>query len=226
MVAKKPKKFEIAQQFFAQLHSNAGFRVLDIGATGATEAMVREIIGGYELIQLNIERSHLGNASNGIVGDGNRMPFQNGSIDAVMCFDVIEHIIEPDNLIAEANRVLKKDGILIIATVNLANIYNRLLLLCGFSPLTYSPAGYKVGLPFPPVKSELGHKSVFTFKGLRDLLTVYKFKIVKSAGYCYYEPSYTGYERNEVGFFKLRVALDKILPKEMQEGMMFLSKKT
>ena len=225
MAVKKPEKFEAAREFFAQHPLGAGSLVVEIGGTAATDAMIREAVGECELIKLNIERSHLGGGQNNIVGDGNRMPIKEDSIDAVVCFDVIEHIIEPDYLVSEANRVLRKGGLFVIATVNLANIYNRVLLLCGFSPLTYSPAGYKVGLPFPAVKSDLGHKSVFTFKALRDLLAIYKFEIVKSAGYCYYEPSYTGYERNEVGFFRLRTALNKMLPKEMREGMIFFSKK-
>jgi len=226
MAAKKPKKHEIAQQFFSQHCSNSCLRVLEVGGTELTDHIVREIIGDCELLKLNIQSSSLGKGPDCIVGDGTKMPLKDDSIDAILCFDVIEHIVEPDYLITEAHRVLKKGGFLMITTANLATIYNRILLFLGYSPLTYSPAGYRVGLPFPPVKWDLGHKSVFTYKGLRDLLSVYQFETVKSAGFCYYEPFYTEHERREVGFFRLRMAIDKILPKEMREGMIFLSKKT
>lgn len=44
---------------------------------------------------------------------------------------VIEHLINPDNAISEAYRVLKPGGFLIIATPNQASWVNRVLLLFG-----------------------------------------------------------------------------------------------
>ena len=220
----KPKKFEIAQSFLTQMQKGAPIRVLEIGATDVTDGIIKEVIGGGEHYKLNIERSHLGSKPDSIVGDGTRMPFADGSFDVVLCFDMIVHLIEPDDMILEAQRVLKKGGVLVISTINLANIYNRILLMLGFSPLGYSPTRYRVGLPYPPARSDLGHKSIFTYKALRDLLKLHDFEIVKSVGYCYYEPFYK-HQRTEVGFFRFRVMMNKILPKEMREGMIFFAKK-
>ena len=42
--------------------------------------------------------------------DGTRIPFENDYFDSVVCFEVLEHVFNPDEFLAEANRVLKKGG--------------------------------------------------------------------------------------------------------------------
>ncbi|MHA1381254.1 MAG: class I SAM-dependent methyltransferase [Candidatus Helarchaeota archaeon] len=43
------------------------------------------------------------------------LPFNNCSFDTILCTEVLEHIHEPDKLMAEINRVLKKEGYLILS---------------------------------------------------------------------------------------------------------------
>jgi SAM-dependent methyltransferase len=43
--------------------------------------------------------------------DGSTIPFENDHFDSVVCFEVIEHIFNPDEMLTEISRVLKKDGI-------------------------------------------------------------------------------------------------------------------
>ena len=43
------------------------------------------------------------------------LPFEDETFDTILCTEVLEHIPEPDNLIREARRVLKKDEFLIIS---------------------------------------------------------------------------------------------------------------
>ena len=42
--------------------------------------------------------------------DGKTLPFADKSFDAVVCFEVLEHIFNPDEAITEIRRVLKGDG--------------------------------------------------------------------------------------------------------------------
>ena len=47
-------------------------------------------------------------------------PFEGGSFDLVICAEVLEHLIQfPAHMICEINRVLKDDGLLIVATPNI-----------------------------------------------------------------------------------------------------------
>lgn len=44
----------------------------------------------------------------------NGLPFEDGSYDVVVCSHIIEHLLEPESLVAEARRVLRPGGILIV----------------------------------------------------------------------------------------------------------------
>ncbi len=46
------------------------------------------------------------------------MDFPDSSIEAVVCFQMIEHLEKPERLISEINRVLREDGLALLATVN------------------------------------------------------------------------------------------------------------
>lgn len=49
------------------------------------------------------------------------LPFRDGEFDVVSTFDVIQYLVNTDNLISEAYRILKPGGYFIIITVNLAS---------------------------------------------------------------------------------------------------------
>ena len=51
-----------------------------------------------------------------IVGDAENLPFKKGSFDVVVCFWSFHHIIYPEKALDEFSRILKKNGMLIIAT--------------------------------------------------------------------------------------------------------------
>lgn len=53
-----------------------------------------------------------------ICGDATRLPFENCSFDAVTMFDLLEHIPNHQQAIAEAIRVLKPGGYLLLSTPN------------------------------------------------------------------------------------------------------------
>ncbi len=50
------------------------------------------------------------------VGDVTRLPFEDSFFDAVVSFEVIEHLDDPEDLVVEAKRVVKKDGVFIVST--------------------------------------------------------------------------------------------------------------
>jgi len=50
-----------------------------------------------------------------VVYDGKTLPFENESFDTVMSIQVLEHTPQPGHLVAEMARVLKREGVLILA---------------------------------------------------------------------------------------------------------------
>jgi SAM-dependent methyltransferase len=120
------------------------------------------------------------------VGDvEKKWDYPDNYFDVVIASHIIEHVVNPDHLILEAKRVLKKNGLLIVATPNLAAWFNRILLLMGFQPFftEVSTIDKTLGLKFTrkltPHRDPLGHLRVFTLDSLKDLLELHTFHITK-----------------------------------------------
>lgn len=54
---------------------------------------------------------------------GNIWPIESSSIDLVVCDNVLEHILDPDNLFSEVHRVLRNGGYLCLRTPNRWNYF-------------------------------------------------------------------------------------------------------
>lgn len=108
--------------------------------------------------------------------------------DIVIASHIIEHVRNPDFLVLEAKRVLKKGGILIIGTPNLSAWFNRIFLLFGIQPFftevsTFDKTlGLKFTRIFTPSRNPLGHLRLFTYGALYDLLEFHDFSVTKSVG--------------------------------------------
>lgn len=50
------------------------------------------------------------------INSGGKLPFPDGDFDIVLSFQLIEHVEGDAGYLSEAERVLKKDGILIVVT--------------------------------------------------------------------------------------------------------------
>lgn len=142
-------------------------------------------------LDLNPEAVRLAqkNGINAKVGDvEKKWDYPDEYFDVVIASHIIEHVVNPDHLILEAKRVLKKNGLFIVATPNLAAWFNRILLLLGFQPFftEVSTIDKTLGLKFTRrltfLRSPLGHLRLFTLGSLRDILELNKFKIVKTSG--------------------------------------------
>ncbi len=117
-----------------------------------------------------------------------KWPIKNNQFELVSLVQVIEHVMNPDHLLQEANRVLKNNGYLVIATPNLAAWYNRILLPLGFQPFLteVSTLDKTLGMKFirklTSNRQPLGHLRVFTLRGLKDLLEHHGYKIILIKG--------------------------------------------
>jgi SAM-dependent methyltransferase len=65
-----------------------------------------------------------------------RIPYPNGSFDAVAAIAVIEHVVDPFHALDEIARVTKPGGVLIVTVPNIAYLKHIVNLLLGRLPLT------------------------------------------------------------------------------------------
>jgi len=92
---------------------------------------------------------------------------QSRRFDRVLLLDVLEHLRDPDQILAECHRVLKREGLLIVSLPNVANIAIRLMLL--FGRFEYSERGVL----------DKTHLRFFTRRTARRLLASNGYSIVE-----------------------------------------------
>jgi 2-polyprenyl-3-methyl-5-hydroxy-6-metoxy-1,4-benzoquinol methylase len=115
------------------------------------------------------------------------LPFKDGFFDVVLMEEVIEHLVNPDNAIKEASRVLKAEGLFLLSTPNLAWWVNRLALLLGYQPYwSECSTVYNVG-KFKRDKAQplSGHLRLYTYRALKQLLELHGFNVIASKGVTY-----------------------------------------
>ncbi|MBI2413531.1 MAG: class I SAM-dependent methyltransferase [Deltaproteobacteria bacterium] len=84
-------------------------------------------------MDISLDAIHENNAFNVFaVGDAHKLPFADDSFDVVVSQWMIEHIKDPNEVMKEFHRVLKKGGHLIVATNSL---YHPMMLLSAILPM-------------------------------------------------------------------------------------------
>jgi len=110
-----------------------------------------------------------------------KFPYNRNMFDCVILGEVIEHVPNPDHVLSEIYRVLKKNGYLIISTPNLVSWANRILILFGIQPLYTETSSYKkLGRYFTFLGQGTkahGHLKIFTHQSLKEILELYGFKV-------------------------------------------------
>lgn len=84
-------------------------------------------------INIDFEKSDITNPD--IIVDLNKLPlpFQDEEFNFIKCTEVLEHVLYPQSILKELNRIMKPGGILIISMPNEHNILQRMNFL--FKPL-------------------------------------------------------------------------------------------
>lgn len=76
---------------------------------------VRGVDLSGEAIAFAVRRYRAPNLGYG-VGDVTRLPYEDGSFEAAISFEVIEHLEDPEDLVREAGRVVRDDGLFVVST--------------------------------------------------------------------------------------------------------------
>lgn len=87
-------------------------RVLDVGC-GAGNLLAK--LPPCRAFGVDVEPAIL---RGGVAGDAEALPFHDASFDVVFCSEVIEHVPDPDRLVAELRRVLHPGGSAVVSTIN------------------------------------------------------------------------------------------------------------
>lgn len=111
-------------------HTVSGADVLDLGCyKGAISLQLLK--RDFNVLSRDIKDwGHVGKLQNFDILDANK-PFsiQSDSLDAIYCSEVIEHVDNPANLIAECQRILRPDGTMLLSSPNIYSIKSRALFL-------------------------------------------------------------------------------------------------
>ena len=96
-------------------------RVLEVGCgAGNVLARVRAVRVGLDLSPslLAKARARLGPAAPLVRADAGRLPFASASFDRVFCSEVLEHVLHPEQVIAELRRLLRPGGWAVVSIPN------------------------------------------------------------------------------------------------------------
>jgi SAM-dependent methyltransferase len=116
---------------------------------------------------------------------GASLPVADGAADVVIMSELIEHLVDPDGAVAEARRILRPGGSLMLSTPNLAAWYNRGLLAFGIQPI-FSEVSLR-GVFGRPGRVVAGHLRLFTRRALTEFLTASGFCCVTVTGARYHD---------------------------------------
>lgn len=160
------------EKVFRLLNQDINNIIVDIPSGHGAFVQKLKDVGFKKIIAIDIENILAIDHNDFIKGDmSNTLPLSNNSCDSIVCIDGIEHIRNPFEFIAEANRILKEEGEMIISTPNISSIRSRWKwLLTGHHHKCNSPLDENNPNP-------LHHINMVSFPELRYMLHTNGFLI-------------------------------------------------
>lgn len=143
--------------------------VLDLGCgAGRTTRLLEN--GGKKVIGLDLSREALcrasrrhGSASYVQAACDAGLPFPDHLFDAVFCAEVIEHLLDPEIMIRECHRVLKRSGMLFVSTPYHAKLKNLVIAAFAFER-HFDPTGPHIRFFTPESLQRLLSRSGFRMR--------------------------------------------------------------
>lgn len=164
-----------------------GGRLVDVGAgdgwitaqaalrVGAAEAVAVDVAAPPPLAPLARPVEHVA------VPAGAPLPFADGTADTVLCLETIEHLLDPDALLAELRRLLVPGGQLVLSTPRLDSGLVIAALAAGIQPPGVdASARRRYGTPLGEGRPS-GHLHLFTRRALAEALDAHGFTVDRYA---------------------------------------------
>ena len=157
----------LADDYIPRLASGS---VMDLGCgAGDSVEQFRNVNPSVDWVGVDIERSpevasRRRTDAEFVVFDGVRLPFDDGSFDAVYCKQVLEHVRSPAPLLAEVARVLRPGGLFGGSTSQLEPFHS-------YSTWNYTPYGLmllleRAGLELVEVRPGIDSLALIVNRGL------------------------------------------------------------
>jgi SAM-dependent methyltransferase len=122
---------------FTSYVGGPGRRVLDLGCRYGT--LTSHYAAGNDVIGIDVDRDALESAAalglETVWADAEEpLPFDDGMFDVVVAGELLEHVRQPEALVAEVRRVLRPGGTFVGSVPNAFRLKNRLRFLAGRHP--------------------------------------------------------------------------------------------
>lgn len=129
-----------------------------------------------------------------------KLPLVSGSIDCVIAYSVLEHLLMPCSFLSECHRVLRAGGRLVLLTPNISTYFTALQVLAGRMPSSgpHPDSNWLIESSEPPKVSTIRrddvsmdtpqhrHLVVFSFQALHRFLIGSGFSVTAARGFGYY----------------------------------------
>ncbi|MCR4329306.1 MAG: class I SAM-dependent methyltransferase [Candidatus Roizmanbacteria bacterium] len=171
---------------------NDKLKVLDIGcgdglfAIELGKVLHTKSLYGTDISNKAVTLSNKNNVETYLIDtDKNKLPFKSGYFDLVFCGSVIEIVDNPDKLLIELNRVVKKKGYVIVTFPNHSAWLSRIAVLFGYLPFYYRlSTKFELGKMFGTTQkgNSSGFIRLFNSNSFKILAQKYGFENIKITG--------------------------------------------
>jgi ubiquinone/menaquinone biosynthesis C-methylase UbiE len=161
-------------------------RLLDIGCLeGSYTRMFADRVGagcvhGVDVSLLDRAREKGIDAIEFDLNSGEKLPYDDGEFDVVLCIESLEHVYPTDFVLAEIRRVLKPAGNAIIDVPRLDSVLNIGLLALGFQPPGIECSRERRYGALNDDSVLTGHLAYFTRRALLEMLEATGFRILET----------------------------------------------
>jgi ubiquinone/menaquinone biosynthesis C-methylase UbiE len=179
---------------------------LDVGcAEGYYMKLLAENLKDSRAVGFDIAKNYLCKAKMNVsncqfvLGDAHNLPFKDNSFDFVLCSELLEHALNPENVLRELLRVSNNYMLLTVAGEKLPHYLARKIGL--------------IKLKDPYSEIGLGHIHELKIGEILPLVLKKGYKPIKIILDCYFPPTFLEKHRIPKFFIKIAKILDNVLKK-------------